>query len=44
MKALSEVVGGIASIVLVVAMWAIACMIGVIPFMVGIWLWNTVLG
>ena len=44
MKAISEFLGGIASIVLVVAMWAIACMVGVIPFMVGIWLWTKVFG
>ena len=43
MQAIKEFIGGIVSIVLVIGLWGIGCMLGVVPFLIGIYLWNKVL-
>ncbi len=35
---------GIGSLALVIFMFAISCMIGVMPLMIGFWLWHALLG
>lgn len=34
----------IGSLALIICMLAISCMIGVLPLMIGFWLWNALLG
>jgi len=43
MDAIKDFIGGALTVAMVVVMWAIGCMVGVIPFLIGIYLWNKVL-
>lgn len=40
MKQIGEIAGAIFTIAMVVGMWAIGCMLGCIPILVGLWLWR----
>jgi len=43
MDAIKDFIGGALTVAMVVVMWAIGCMVGVIPIIIGFWLWSKVL-
>lgn len=43
MTAIKEFIGAALGIILVIVMWGIGCMLAVVPFVVGIWLWRAIL-